>query len=256
MEPGATDVTTSGYSSVGPVISEKRQDRKRLWGCVTKGGNGMKAIGINGSPRKKWNTATLLEKTLEGAASRGAKTELVHLYDLNYQGCISCFACKTRNGKSYGKCAVKDELTPVLEKVFEANVIILGSPIYFGSITGEMRSFMERLFFPLLTYTDPPGSLFSRKVRTACIYTLGATEGMARERGFDKPIVANEAWMKMIFGTSETLCSYDTTQFEDYSKVYAPRFDPVKKAKVRAEVFPIDCEKAFEMGARLVGGLR
>ena len=128
--------------------------------------------------------------------------------------------------------------------------------LYFGSVTGEMRSFLERLFFPLMTYTDPPGSLLSRKVRTAFIYTLGATKEMARERGFDKHIGTNEMLMKMILGASETLCSYDTCQFEDYSKVYAPRFDPEKKAKVRAEVFPVDCEKAFEMGTRLVRELR
>ena len=107
-----------------------------------------------------------------------------------------------------------------------------------------------------MTYTDPPGSLLSRKVQAAFIYTLGATKEMARERGFDKHIAANEMLMKMILGASETLCSYDTYQFEDYSKVYAPRFDPEKKAKVRSEVFPIDCEKAFEMGARLVRELR
>jgi multimeric flavodoxin WrbA len=216
----------------------------------------MKAIGINGSPRKKWNTATLLDKALKGAGAEGAKTELLHLYDYNYKGCISCFACKKKSSKSYGKCSVKDGLTPVLKKVNQADVIILGSPIYFGSVTGEMRSFLERLFFPLMTYTDPPGSLLSRKVQTAFIYTLGAARRMARERGFDKHIAANEQSMKMIFGTSETLCSYDTYQFEDYSKVYAPRFDPEKKAKVRAEVFPIDCEKAFEMGARIVRELR
>ena len=108
----------------------------------------MKAIGVNGSPRKKWNTATLLERALEGAGSQGAKTELVHLYDLDYKGCISCFACKKKTGRSYGKCAVRDGLTPLLRKVTQADVIILGSPIYFGTVTGEMRSFLERLFFP------------------------------------------------------------------------------------------------------------
>jgi multimeric flavodoxin WrbA len=218
---------------------------------AAKGDKRMKAIGINGSPRKKWNTATLLEKAIEGAASEGAETELIQLYDLNFKGCISCFACKTKNGKSYGKCAVKDELTPVLKKVSEADIIVLGSPIYFGTVTEEMRSFMERLLFPFSTYTDPPGSLFSRKVRAAFICALGATEEMSRERGFDRHIAENEMWMKRILGASETLCSYDTLQFEDYSKVYAPRFDPAKKAKVRAEVFPVDCEKAFKMGAGL-----
>ena len=87
-------------------------------------------MAFNGSPRKKWNTATLLEKALEGAASQGAETELIHLYDLNYKGCISCFACKTIGGKSYGKCAVRDDLTPIFRKVEKADAIILGSPIY------------------------------------------------------------------------------------------------------------------------------
>ena len=72
----------------------------------------MKVIALNGSPRKKWNTATLLKHALDGAASKGSETELIHLYDYNYKGCISCFACKIKNGKSYGRCAVKDDLKP------------------------------------------------------------------------------------------------------------------------------------------------
>ena len=71
----------------------------------------MKVLAINGSPRTKWNTAALLNNALEGAASQGAETELVHLYRLNYKGCVSCFSCKLKGGKSYGRCAVKDELT-------------------------------------------------------------------------------------------------------------------------------------------------
>ena len=65
----------------------------------------MKVMAINGSPRKEWNTATLLGKALEGAESKGAESELIHLYDYTFKGCISCFACKTGDGKSYGKCA-------------------------------------------------------------------------------------------------------------------------------------------------------
>ncbi len=108
----------------------------------------MKALAINGSPRTNCNTATLLNNALEGAASQGAETELVHLYTLNFKGCVSCFACKLTSGESYGRYALTDELTPVLTKAEEADAIILGSPIYFGTVTGEMRSFMERLLFP------------------------------------------------------------------------------------------------------------
>jgi multimeric flavodoxin WrbA len=60
----------------------------------------MNVIGINGSPRKQWNTATLVTKALEGAAALGAATEQFHLYDLDFKGCKSCFACKTRGGNS------------------------------------------------------------------------------------------------------------------------------------------------------------
>jgi multimeric flavodoxin WrbA len=210
----------------------------------------MKVIAINGSPRKGWNTAMLLEKVLEGAKSQGARTELIHLYDLRYKGCISCFACKTKGGKSYGKCAVKDDLTSVLHKVEESDAMILGSPIYLGNVTGEMRSFMERLIFQYLTYTDPPGSLFKKQIKTAFIYTMGVTEEMMNQFGYSQFINLNINLFTRIFGQSESLCSFDTLQFEDYSKVVAPRFDPEKKAKRRKEVFPIDCQKAFEIGIR------
>ena len=71
----------------------------------------MKVIAFNSSPRRDWNTAMLLRRALEGAESLGAETKLVHLNDLSFRGCQSCFACKARGGKSYGKCAVRDELT-------------------------------------------------------------------------------------------------------------------------------------------------
>jgi multimeric flavodoxin WrbA len=209
----------------------------------------MKAIAFNGSPRKKWNTATLLEKALEGAASEGAETELIHLYDLNFKGCRSCFACKTKGGESYGRCATKDDLTSILKKVEEVEAMILGSPVYFGTVSGEMRSFMERLLFPYLTYTAPPRSLFPKKINTGFIYTMNAREEWVKKSGFPQHI-GNERILKMIFGASESLFSFDTYQFEDYSKVVADLFDPEKKAKRRKEIFPKDCEKAFDMGAR------
>ena len=232
----------------------------------------MKVVAINGSPRKKWNTAILLEKALEGAASQGAKTELIHLYDLNFKGCVSCFACKTIGGKSYGRCTAKDGLTPILERVEEVDALILGSPIYFGTVTGEMRSFMERLLFPYLTYTAPPMSIFPRRIETGFIYTMNApeerikdfwtqhiainefitTESLPSLETYQSTlhIAINEFILKTMFGTTESLLSCETYQFEDYSKVVSSLFDPEKKAQRRKEVFPKDCEKAFEMGAR------
>ena len=211
----------------------------------------MKVMAFNGSPRKEWNTATLLEKALEGAAVQGAETSLVHLYGLHYKGCISCFACKIREGNNYGTCAVRDDLTPIYAEIRKADVIILGSPIYFGDVTGEMRSFLERLLFPYLVYDDPPQTLYPRKIRTAWIYTMNASEEAARQFAYDRLFNSNERVMRMIFGHSESMMSYDTFQFADYSKVVANRFDADNKEVRRREVFPIDCQKAYDMGAAL-----
>jgi multimeric flavodoxin WrbA len=214
----------------------------------------MKVMAFNGSPRKNWNTATLLNKALEGAASQGAETELIHLYDLDYKGCISCFACKTIGGRSYGRCAVKDDLSDVFSRIEQADAIILGSPIYFGDVSGEMKSFMERLLFPYLTYTDPPGSLFPRKIRTGFFYAMNVTEEIMKEWGYAQAFNRCEMIFRRIFGESEYMCCFDTYQFVDYSKVLAARFDPAKKKQRHDEVFPLDCQRAYEMGARLAGG--
>ena len=216
----------------------------------------MKIMVFNGSPRKKWNTATLLKKALEGAASRGAETELIHLYDLDYKGCISCFACKTIGGESYGRCIVQDDLTSVFSRVEQADAIILGSPIYWGTVSGEMKSFMDRLLFQYLTYTDPPGSLFPNKIRTAFIYTMNVTEEIMKEWGYEVNFNRYEVALRRIFGESEYMCCFDTYQFDDYSKVLATRFDPVKKKQRHEEVFPKDCDNAFEMGARFATAIR
>jgi multimeric flavodoxin WrbA len=213
----------------------------------------MKIMAVNGSPRKTWNTATLLKEALKGAAAQGAATELVHLYDLNFTGCISCFACKTRDGSSYGRCAVVDDLTPIFDRIEAADGLILGSPIYFGTVSGEMRSFMERLLFPWFTYTDPPRSLFPKKIPTAFIYTMNVTESQMQEMGYPQHFDKNRFFLQTVFGAAEDLCSFNTYQFEDYAAVVADKFDADHKAARRREVFPQDCARALALGARCAG---
>ena len=212
----------------------------------------MHVIAINGSPRKNWNTATILNKALEGASSQGATTELIHLYELNFKGCISCFACKLKGGKSYGKCGYKDELTPVLEKIESADAVILGSPIYFGEVTGEVRSFIERLIFQYLVYDKNYSSLNEKKKPIGLIYTGNVPESMIKEVEYDRILSRYENLFEKFMGPTESLFVTDTYQFSDYSKYVATAFDESAKAKRRQEEFPKDCEKAFEMGIKFV----
>ena len=213
----------------------------------------MNVIAINGSPRKKWNTAAMLEHALSGAESKGAKTELFHLYDYDYKGCHSCFACKVKDGISYGRCAVRDGITPILEKIHdEADAIIFGTPFYFGTMTGMMRSFTERLMFSHLVYAMPPASLFPRKINTAFIYTMNVGAEHFEEVKYPVHIKSNEWALSMIFGNpAESLQVFATKQFDDYSKYVFSLGDPVERVRNADKTFPEDCKKAYDLGVRM-----
>ena len=214
----------------------------------------MKVIAFNGSPRKKGNTATLMNHVLKGAESLGAETELIHLYDYNYKGCISCFACKLKGGKSYGQCGFQDELTPILRKIEEADALVIGSPIYLSGLVGEVRSFLERLIFQYLIYDAHYSSLFKKKIKTGFIYTMNVDDKRAEAVGYKEVLKLTESAVERILGPLETLYVTDTYQFEDYSKYETSAFNVDEKKRRHEEIFPRDCQKAFEMGSQLASG--
>ncbi len=175
----------------------------------------MKVIAVNGSPRKNWNTHILLDKAVEGAKAAGAQTELVHLYDLEYKGCISCFACKVKNGKNTGRCALNDSLQPVLDAIHTCDGLILASPIYFGQVTSMMRAFLERLFFQYASYDDYTKPFFNGTKKTAFIYTSNAPEAAFANIGYNNMLQTYETTLKMYFGDSSHLLSTETLQMDD-----------------------------------------
>lgn len=212
----------------------------------------MNVIALNGSPRKNGTTVALLRKALEGAVSQGAETELVPLNGRGMEGCQACFSCKKRGGKSYGRCIRVDGMTPLYQKIEEADAFVLGSPIYFGTISAAAKMFVERLY-PYLNYGDY-SSNFPRKIKTGLIYTMGVDDSLVQM--FDQQIQFNQVIFTMLFGSAETLLSTDTFHVEDYSKIVADALETLvdQKLKHRREIFPRDCEKAFEMGVKLAKG--
>lgn len=209
----------------------------------------MHVMAINGSPRKNANTATLLGHALNGAAAAGATTETAHLYDYRYSGCISCFACKLKSGEGRGHCALQDSLSPILEKAMASDVLLLGSPIYYSDVTGMMRSFMERLAFMNLTYDDPYRPAPGKHISSAFFFTMNLPkEG---EQFYAPLFEQNSKSLGILGGTTEYMASFDTYQFDDYSKYAAGIFNVEHKAQVRSEQWPLDCEQAHEIGARL-----
>jgi len=206
----------------------------------------MKALAINGSARKNGNSATMLKHAVRGAEEAGAETELVNLYDLTYKGCTGCVSCKLLGGKSFGRCAQRDDLTPVLEKAIDSDVLFLASPIYFNDITGELRSFLERFWFPAITYTKARTLLYPRRIRVGMIFTTNAPAGHYTE--YYSGLVRTSSW---IIGDTEHVAATETWQFDDYSRYAADMFDVEARKRRHDEVFPQECLQAYEMGKRL-----
>lgn len=212
----------------------------------------MKFYAINGSPRKNNNTAQLLDKSLEGIKSiiPDAEVERIDLYDLNYKGCISCFTCKRIGGKNYGKCALYDDLTPVLEELAQCDGVILGSPVYFGDVSGMIRCFIERFAFPFLTYSMDD-NIAPKRMPTACIYTMNVPEELFPHLGYTTTFAAFEGALEGMFTKPITMYSHDTYQFSDYSKFKSDMFDEAKKRQVRETQFPKDLKEAFKIGCEI-----
>lgn len=211
-----------------------------------------KFIAINGSPRRNWNTAQLLQHAMQGAKDAGASAEMINLYALNFKGCTSCFACKLKS-RPHGTCAMKDDLTPILEQVKAADAIVFGSPIYFMNLSAGMIAFFERLLFSNYIYSDEVPTVFPKKLPSAFIYTMNMTPKHFTQFGMSARLGMMEVFTEKILGVvPKILRVYDTVQFKDYSRYESSIFDPDKKFAYREEHFAEDCAAAYEIGRDLV----
>lgn len=208
----------------------------------------MKTLILNGSPRKNWNTAMMLKEAQKGAESAGAETEYIDLFDLTYTGCRSCLACK-RKGADRCKCFWKDDLSPVIERIFAADALIIGSPIYLGDVTSQVHGLIERLHFCALSYDDY-SNYFKGRVNVGIILTMNAP------KIFYKTVYKRRAKevaksLKMLNGSVDVYASCDTLQVSDYSKYNMAGFNEAHKKDMRQKQFPKDLKEAYLMGERL-----
>ena len=207
-----------------------------------------KIIVIDGGPRKNMNTAQLLQRFAEGVKSVSSDVEVVviRLYDLNYKGCISCMACKVK-GKASNICCFKDALTPVLNEIADADGLVLGSPIYFGEVTGQMRSFLERLTFPWLSYNDY--SLTApKRMPVLLVETMNGTPERNNSNGFG----TMEWCLTTALGEPQRIVAYNTCQVAKYDNYELGSFSEEAKHQWRDTHWKEDLQKAFDAGKCMV----
>ena len=206
-----------------------------------------KIMIIDGGPRRNFNTASMLQKFAEGASSVGSDIEVktVRLYGLDYKGCMSCMACKIK-GKASNVCKFKDALTPVLEEIAEADGLVLGSPIYFGDVTGQMRAFLERLAFPWLSYNDYSMTA-PKRMPVVLVETMNGLPDRNNSQGYG----SMEYCLKAALGEPERLIAYNTYQVKNYDRFELASFSEEAKRQYREEHWEQDLQKAFEAGRHM-----
>ena len=123
----------------------------------------MKVIAFNGSARKDGNTAILIRRVLQVLEKKGIETELIQLAGEQIRGCNACRTCyKTKNKR----CVIEDDnVNAYIQKMLEADGIILGSPVYFSMMTPELKALIDRTGYVARANSN----MFKRKIGAAVV---------------------------------------------------------------------------------------
>ena len=136
----------------------------------------MKTVCLLGSPRRGGNSDTLAQKFCDEAIGKGADVKTYALSEMNYKGCINLFHCKNQ----LTRCGQNDDLTPVLESIEQAEVLVLASPIYFTNLTGQLKMAIDR-FFSFFVPGYPTAKVKTRLQHAQHVVLL-QTQGEPEER--------------------------------------------------------------------------
>ena len=118
----------------------------------------MKVVAINGSPNKDGNTFAAINAVCEQLREENIECEIIHIGNKQVRGCISCHQCAIKHNE---ECVLQgDDINMWIQKIKEADGLILGSPVYFSAIAGTMKCFLDRVFY----VASSNGGLFRHKV--------------------------------------------------------------------------------------------
>jgi multimeric flavodoxin WrbA len=148
----------------------------------------MKVIGLNGSPRKNGNTGGALNTVFSELEKQGIGTEMIHVGKEKIRGCLACYSC----GKNQNERCITDD-DPVnewIQKMKDADGIIIGSPVYFSGVSGTMKSFLDRAFF----VSTNNNNLFRHKVG-ASVVALRRSGGMPTMNALNHYLLYSEMFI-------------------------------------------------------------
>lgn len=123
----------------------------------------MKVVAFNGSPKKEGNTYNAIKAVVIELEKEGIEVEVVHVGNKLVRGCLACGGCSRNKNE---RCVIEtDEVNEWIQKMKEADGIILGSPVYYSAIAGTMKSFLDRAFY----VASVNGGMFRHKIGASVV---------------------------------------------------------------------------------------
>ncbi len=152
----------------------------------------MKVIGICGSPREKSNTHYFLNYTLEELEKRDISTELIRLRDKKISHCTGCYKCLEAK-----ECVIQDDMKEIMDKVIQADGLLLGTPVYHGSMTPLLKSLLDRMGFSGRWMKSEIGENYGKWQGTPFSGKIGAPITVARRAGFTSAFEQILLWLSV-----------------------------------------------------------
>lgn len=197
----------------------------------------MKAVVINAGPKRRDHNAQLAKSSAKGAESAGAEVEYVDLYKLDLCGCMNCTICKKED--NVGKCYWKDEISPLIERILDADCLLITVPIFFTEPTSHYRALIERLVYCIVSYKT--GNTFKGKINVGLFYTLNYSVEYF-EKSVRPNLKSSEGLLEMFNGE---------VQIHSFRSITKRESEESDELDEKEKLFSADLDKVFEISAEL-----
>ena len=148
----------------------------------------MKVVLINGSPNEKGCTYTALKEVADELQRQGVDAEIVHIGKAPVRGCLGCGGCRKT-----GRCVFDDAVNTLAETLIQADGLVFGSPVFYAGISGQLKCFMDRLFYSRgAQLTGKPAAAVVSARRGGCV---SAFDDINRFFTINRmPVVSSQYW--------------------------------------------------------------
>ena len=208
----------------------------------------MKVYALNASPRKGWNSDEMLDSLIQGVRDSAdyIDVEKVNIYDMDYKGCRSCFACQLKATEN-GHCLFHDGAYDLIRGIKSGDGLVFAAPVYYFDVPSQMRAILERIFYP--------GNA-DHEIPVTAIYTMNQRQKVM-DQYFKRHLDDIAFFFRNQFHTEpDQLYIHNTLHWKKPEKYLFPLDQYEDKAQYHESQYPVDLQSCYDAGVRFAGKVK